>query len=194
VPERQHGLDEPRHAGRGIEMAYVGLDGPDGAEAAPFGCRAKGPGQRGDLDRIAQRRAGAVRLHVAHGVGAHAGDGLGGADDARLPVHARRGVADLVGAVVVGGAALDDGMDRIAVAQGLVQSLEHDHAGAAAQHGAIGARVEGAAMPVGGQDGARLVQVAAVLQQVEPDAAGQRHVALEAEQRLAGHVHRRQRA
>ena len=66
VLERQHGLDQAGDAGRGVEVADVGLDRAEGAEAASASVAgAERLGQRRDLDRIAQRRAGAVRLDVA---------------------------------------------------------------------------------------------------------------------------------
>ncbi|MCY1228601.1 hypothetical protein D9M72_409250 [compost metagenome] len=192
VAQRHRRLDEPCDAGRRVEVADVGLDRPDRAEAAPLGVGAEGLGERRDLDRVAQRGAGAVRLDVADGVGRHARDQLRGTDDLGLPVDAGGGEADLGRAVVVGGRALDDRMDGVAVAQRLVQALEHHHAGAAADHRAGGLRVEGAAMAVGRKDRAGLVPVAAFLQQVEPHAAGERHVAVVAQQRLAGSVHCRE--
>ncbi len=187
------GLDEPRHAGRRVQVADVGLHGADRAEAAPVRVRAECLRERCHLDGIAQRRARAVRLHVADGVGRDARDELRRADHLGLPVHAGRGEADLGRAVVVGRAALDHGMHRVAVAQRVLQPLERDHAHAAADHRARGIGVERAAVPVGRQDRTGLVAVAALLQQVQPHAARQRHVAFVAQQRLAGHVHGHQR-
>ncbi|MNV16477.1 hypothetical protein D3C71_1072410 [compost metagenome] len=84
-------------------------------------------------------------------------------------------------------------MDRVAVAQRVLQAAQHDNAGTAAKHRAAGPGIEGAAMPVRRQDGASLVAVAAFLQQIEPDAARKRHVALVAQQGMAGHVNGHQR-
>jgi len=193
VAQRLRGLDEAGHAGGRVEVADVGLDRTEGAEAAPLGVGAEGLGQRGDLDRVAERGAGAVGLDIADGVGRHARDQLRRAYHLGLAVHAGRGEADLGRAVVVGRAALDDRMDGVAVAQRLVEPLEHDHARAAADHRAGGLGVEGAAVAVGREDGAGLPAVAAFLQQVEPYAARERHVAVVRQQRLAGGVHRRQR-
>ncbi|MNL06580.1 hypothetical protein D3C87_1272200 [compost metagenome] len=196
MAQRQRRLDEPRHAGRRVEVADVGLDRADGAVAAAPAITTvgtEGLRERGQLDRVAQRGARAVRLDIADGVRGHVGHQLRRADRAGLALHARCGEADLVGAVVVGGRALDDGVDGVAVAQRVGQPAQHDDARAAADHRARGPGVEGAAVAVGREDRAVLVAVAALLQQVEPHAAGQRHVAVVAQQALAGQVHGHQR-
>ena len=62
--ERQHRLDQAGDAGRRVEVADVALDRAD--RAAHRGrMAAERPRQRRDLDRIAERRAGAVRFDVA---------------------------------------------------------------------------------------------------------------------------------
>ena len=73
--------------------------------------------ERGDLDRVADQRAGAVRLDVRDVAGVDAGDGERLGDDLCLTADARREVADLVAAVVVDGRAADDGEDVVAVAR-----------------------------------------------------------------------------
>ena len=76
VPQRQHRLDQPGDAGGGVEVADVGLDRAERAEAARRRVLgAERLRQRRDLDRVAERRAGAVRLDVADRVGVDAGDG-----------------------------------------------------------------------------------------------------------------------
>jgi hypothetical protein len=57
--------------------------------------------QRGDLDRVADRRAGAVALDVVQRVGAHVCDRERFGDARGLAVDRRREVADLARAVVV---------------------------------------------------------------------------------------------
>ena len=58
------------------------------------------------------------------------GDGLGLAADAGCRE------AGLVPAIVVDAHALDDRVHRVAIGQGLLQALEHDHATAAGEDGA----------------------------------------------------------
>ena len=66
VLQRQHRLDQPGDARGGVEVAHVGLHRAQRAEAARSRVRrAERLGERRDLDRVAQRGAGAVRLHVA---------------------------------------------------------------------------------------------------------------------------------
>ena len=69
VAQREHRLDQPGDARRGFEMPDVGLDRAE--QASPgAGCGASDRrSERFDLDRIAQRRAGAVRLDEADATG-----------------------------------------------------------------------------------------------------------------------------
>ena len=58
-------------------------------------------GERGDLDRVADRGAGAVGLEQLDVAGRQPGDGERLLDDVGVAVDARREVADLALAVVV---------------------------------------------------------------------------------------------
>ncbi len=193
VLERQHRLDEPGHPGRRVQMADIALHRAERAESAPIGGRAEGLGQRGDLDGIAELRAGAVRLDVGDAGGIDPGHRVGPGDDGRLPVHARRGVADLERPVVVDGGPADDRVDVIAVGERLPEALEHHHADALARHRPLRPLVERPAVPVGRQDHAGLVEVPADPRHVDRHAAREGHVALVGEESLAGHLHRHQR-
>ncbi len=155
VLEREHRLDQPGDARRRVEMADVRLDRAERAEAGRW--RPKGLGERRDLDRIAERGAGAVGFDVADLVGPDAGQGERRRDDLGLSLDARRRVADLGGAVVVDRGALDDRVDVVAVGERILEPLQEDDADAAAEHRAARARVERAAVAVGREDAALLV-------------------------------------
>ena len=191
VRQHQHRLDEAGDAAGRVEVADVALDRSD--RAGPGLAGPERPGERRHLDRIAQRGAGAVGLDVADGLRVDArhreclGDHLG------LPGQTGRRVADLVGAVVVDGRALDDRVDDIAVAQGVLEAAQHHHADAAAEHGPGRLRVERTAAPVRRKHAAILVHVPGLVGQADGHAPGQRHVALAGEQRLAGMMDRHQR-
>ena len=193
VPQGEHRLDESGHPRGGVEMADVGLHRTDGAVAGAFGLGAKSLRERGDLDRVAHRRARAVRLDVADAVGRDVRDHLRGKDRLRLPLHAGRGVAHLGRAVVVDGRALDDRVNCVAVGQRIGQALHRHDAHAAAADGTGRTRIKGTAMAIRRSDGPRLVTVAEALPQVQRDTAGQSHVGLVIQQCLAGHVHCHQR-
>ncbi len=75
--------------------------------------------------------------------------GLRGEDDLGLSGGARGAEADLAAAVVVDGAAADDGADAVAVGEGVLQPLEDDGSHSVAGGGAGGVRGEGPAVPVG---------------------------------------------
>ncbi|GCB43498.1 hypothetical protein SNL152K_783 [Streptomyces sp. NL15-2K] len=188
VPHHQRRLDHTRDTGRRVQVADVGLHRADGAEPGVAGGLPERPGERRYLDRVAEPGGGAVRLDVPDGARVDAGDGVRLADDGGLPGGAGRGEADLPGAVVVGRRALDDGVDGVPVGDRVLQELQDDHAHAVAEHGAAGVGVEGAHVPVLGQDRALLVQVPLRLRQFDGDTARQRHVALAVDQALAGQV------
>ena len=191
--ERQRHLDEAGRTRSGVEVADVGLDRADAAEARFRRGFLKGLRQCSHFDRVAQVGAGAMAFHVVDGVCAHACHSLRFGNRLGLAIHAGRQVARLGGTVVVDGRALDDGPDVIAVAQRIVQPPEHHHARARSEHRALGAMVEGMAMAIGRQDLALLKDVAARMGQLDGHASGQSHVALATQQGLAGVVHRHQR-
>jgi hypothetical protein len=179
--QRQRRLEKAGHTRRRVAVADVGLHRAerDRGGGQPVAERLR---ERGDLDGVAQRRGGAVRLDHPDGRRLHVGHGERLGDGAGLPLHARRGEADLARAVVVDRRAEDQGAHRVAVAQGVGEALEDDDAHARAAHGALRPRVEGAAVAVGRVDAALLVLVPLALRQADGHAPGQRHVALAAQQ------------
>ena len=186
VAQRERGLDQARHAGRGIEMADVSFHGAERAELPLVGRGAKRLGQAGDLDRIAERRGGTMRFDVGDGVGCDAGAGLRERDDFRMPAHARRGEADFRGAVVVERLAFDDRVDLIAIGDRIREPLQDHDARAAGKDGAARLRIERPAPAIRRSHAAFLVEVAAILRKRERHAAGERDVAAMVEQALAG--------
>ncbi len=132
-------------------------------------------------------------LHVADGLGVHAGHALREHHRLHLPVGAGRGEADLEGAVVAEGEAFDHGVDPVAVRLRVGEALQRHDGDAVARHRAARLGVEGPAMAVGGEDPAGLVHVALRLREEQRRAAGQREVALVREQALAGDADRGER-
>src|SRR5262249_14169325 len=80
VPQRLDCLDQAGDAGRGVQVAEVGLDRPNRAVAGSLGDLAERLRQTGYLDWIAEDGAGAVRLDVRDFVGGDTGERLGGRD------------------------------------------------------------------------------------------------------------------
>ena len=103
--------------------------------------------QRGELDRVAERRAGAVRLDVVDPPRGDAGVPVGRAQH-RLLRRSARGRQAVGATVLVDRAAADHRVDRVAVGQGPGERLEHHHPHALAADVAVGRRVEGLAAPV----------------------------------------------
>jgi hypothetical protein len=151
--QRLTDLDQAGDAGRGVEVADVGLHRADARRSRASGRAAVGLRERGDLDRVAHLRAGAVRLDVQadrRRIDARQRERLG--DHRRVAVDAGRQVADLAGAVVVDRRRLDHRVDRVAVGERVGEAAQRHDAGAAAEHRALAAAVERAAMAVGRED------------------------------------------
>ncbi len=191
--EHQRRLDQPRHAGGGIQMTDIPLHRSDRAVLPVIRRRSKHLGQRGNLDRIPKRRRGAVTLHVADAARFDASLRQRLFDRRRLTVDARRGETDLVGTVIAQAATKYHGIDVIAVGNGVRQPLEQHHTRAAAENRPAGVGIERPAMTVGGNHPAFLMQIPAMLRETDRNPAGQRHVRLIEQQALAGLGDRHQR-
>ena len=69
MPQREHHLDQPCDAGSGLEMSDVGLHRPEHERVLGSVAVTEDGAQRAHLDRIAERRAGAMRLDVVNVLG-----------------------------------------------------------------------------------------------------------------------------
>ncbi len=204
VLERQHHLDDARDTGRALRVADVRLHRAQ-PQRPPVGAFLAVGGQQGScLDRVAERRPGAVRLHHIH---VRRGDlrvRQGRTDDAALRGTVRRGQA-VRRTVLVDRAAADHREHLMPVAPRVRQALQQHHARALAPADAVGLVRERLA-PAAGGHAALLGEVHERTRQGhDRDAAGQRHRALTAAERRhrlvqgnqgrgAGRVHRHRRA
>ncbi len=191
--QRQDSLDEGGAPGGLAEVPDVPFQGADRAEARFGGEAAVRLRERRHLNGVADDRARAVGFDVGDGLRIDAADGEGFGDRPGLPLHAGRQITDLAGAVVVDGRPLDDGEYPVAGLRRVGEPAQDDGARPAAEQRAAGLRVERAAMPVGGEDFSLFRHVSPWLGQHHGRAAGQRHVALAAQQALTGQVNRHQR-
>ena len=185
------GLDEPRHTRSGIQMTDVGLDRTDGA-ASGFH-RAKGVGQRPDLDGITQRGAGAVRLQIADGGRIDAGCPQCLADYLGLAVHAGCGEADLVRAVVVDGGSANDRQNRIAFFHCGGELFQGHQTRSGTAHRACRGAVKGPAVAVWREDEALVIEIAGRAAGLDAGSSGQRQFALAFQHGAGGQMHRHQR-
>ena len=182
-------LDEPCDSGGDVEMADVGFEGSELAEAYVV-CPGPENGVEGsELDRVAERRPGAVRLNIGDRAGIYLCERLRRRDDLDLAVDARRGITRLRGAVVVDRAAADDGVDGVPVGHGVGEALQHHDAGASARTNAGGGGVERTAVAVGREDHSDLVAIAGAFRKSDRYAASQRHIAFAVRESPAGRDH-----
>ena len=147
----QHDLLKACHAGRGLQMAEIGLDRPDGQRPA------RGAGQGPEnrlkcpcLDRVAERRAGPMRLDIVDIAGFAAGPVQRPPDDTLLRRPVGHGQA--AGApVLVDRRTMDQRKHPVAVTLRVVQPLEEDDGTAFGTADAVGLGRERLAAAVRGQ-------------------------------------------
>ncbi|GAA5612536.1 hypothetical protein Spla01_03701 [Streptomyces platensis] len=183
VPQGHDHLDDTGRARRGLAVPDIRLDRPQPQGPVLGAVLAVRGQQRLGLDRVAERRAGAVRLHRVDLAGRYARVGECLVDDALLRGAVRGGQA--VGrTVLVHRRTPHHRKDRVTVALGVRQPLDQQDSGAFAEHGAVGAGAERPDLTAACQ-----VLLAAEVDEGDGgghhgDAAGQCHRAFAGAQRL----------
>ena len=192
VLQRQQQLDDAGDAGGCKQVADVALDRADRAVAGLGSELAEGGREPLDLDRVAEPRAGAMRLDQLDLARVDAETAVGVLLQPCL--RKRVGGGDAVGlAVLVDAPAADDADDRVTIAFCVLQTLEQHGADAFTRHEAVGALVEGVAAAVRRQHARLAGHDVHVRSGEHVDAAGQRHVAAPQHQAVAGRRQRHQR-
>ncbi len=186
---QQH-LGQPGNPRRALRVPDVRLRRADrAARLSRIAIRLRQPR---DLDRIAQLRARAVRLHVTDV--ACLDPRLRQRRHDQLPLRPRIRHRVAVGlAAVIDRARPDHAVDPIAIRLGRTQALEQHRAHALARHHPVAALAKAAAPPSRRQHAAQAQHHVAARVQVQVDPARDRQLALVAQQVLAGFVDRRQR-
>ncbi|GAO02695.1 hypothetical protein PSR1_01568 [Anaeromyxobacter sp. PSR-1] len=146
VLERQHRAQHAHRGARAAQVAHVRLGRADGHRAGDAAVALR---QRGELGRVAARRAGRVALHEADGGGIDRALLVRPADGEREAVRVRR-ERRRGGAVAGAGHAEHHGQDAIAVAERVVEPLRGEHHRALARQRPVGGGVE-RARAVGGE-------------------------------------------
>ncbi len=187
VLEREDDLGHARRAGGRLEVAEVGLGRAEDERPGRVARRPEDPGERADLDRVAERGPGPVRLDVVEVGGLEPRVGERRADDRLLRGAAGRGEAARA-AVLVDRRAPDDRAHEVAALLRLGEAFEDDEAAALAADHPVGPRVEGPAASGGREHPGLGVGDRRVGGEDEVDPAGEREVALAAAERLAGEV------
>ena len=187
VVQREGGFDQTHDPRTALEVPGVGFDRSDGAAVACAACAVHG-GQRGDLDRIAGRRPGAVGFDVADTARGHPRHPASQPEQVRLRLSVGRHDPD--GATVLRDcAAANHRQHAITVSPRLGETLEHHHARTLAAPVSVGGSVEGLAAPVR-RSGARDIEHAGQPRSDQrADATGQRERRLPIAQQLTPLVH-----
>lgn len=181
-------LDQPGDARGGLQVPEIRLHGAQQQRLVGVAARTQHGTQGARLDRVAERRAGAVRLDVVDVRRGQPRPCAGGRQQGLL--GGRVGGQEAVGAAVgVDGGGADDGEDAVAVALGVGQPLQQHGRTALTASDAVGVRRERLAPPVR-REGTRAPERhgdGGGEQQV--DARRDRRVALARAQAHAGMVH-----
>ncbi|AKA09219.1 hypothetical protein SAZ_40830 [Streptomyces noursei ZPM] len=150
VPHRQHHLDDAGDTGRGLGVPDVGLHRTQQQRLPGITVTAVGGEERLGLDRVAERRAGAVRLDDVHVTDGETAAGECLADDPLLgrTVGRRQAVRR---AVLVDGRTAHHRQDLMTVADRVRLALQHQHAHALGPADAIRRVRERLAPPIGRQ-------------------------------------------
>ena len=191
-----HGLghvDQTGNARGDVQVADIHLGCAEGAKAVGLCASPKCAGQGGEFDGIAERSGGAVSLDVCDRLWIDPSDGVGHGDDVCLTLDAGRRVTHLRGAVVVDCKPLDNRVHVVPFGQSIFEPLQEYDGRSAAEDRALGLGVKRSAVPVPRPHSPLLIEVPALLGKRDRDPPGQGHVALEAEQALAGLTHGHQR-
>ena len=133
-------------------------------------------GESFQLNRVAESGAGAVRFHEPDGFGGNTGSLID------IPLQTllrnRAGSGDAVRcAVVIDAGPANDAVNVIAVADGIVERLESQHADAFGEHEAVGLLIEGAALAGGREHRAAASHDVHRRRGHNVHAAGERHCA-----------------
>lgn len=185
----QHRLDQPGQPGGGLGVAEVGLHRPGEQRSSGRPARCHRLGQRPQFDVVADRGAGAVRLHVVQLRRADPGAAAGLAHHLDLAGHRGPQQQAAGGAVAGDGAAVQQGEHGVAVAQRVGQPLEHHRGHAVAAHVAVGAAVAEPAGPAGRGHAALRVGDGVIRGEDQVDPRGDRQLALPELQALPCGVH-----
>ena len=131
----EQGLDQARAARRRQQMPDIRFDCAQHAlPGTPF-TPVPQTRQTLKLDRITHRRAGGMAFDQVHHVRCPAGLCIGCVQGAQLPLGTRR--EQIAFDVVRDAGAANQGKDVVAIAQGVVETLQHHDAGAFADDQAV---------------------------------------------------------
>ena len=184
VLEGQDDLDQTRDPGGCLQVSDIRFYRPDQQRLVGVAAVAERRAGGLDFDGIAQRCPGPVRLQVIDVGGRDTGARQRLVDDALLG-HAVRHRQTTRRAVLVDGAAADDGPNLVTVADRVVEAFDDDHTAALATHVAIGGRVEGLAPAVRGEHVRVREGHCGLRAEHDIHAAGQREVTFSVAERLA---------
>ena len=191
--QRQGGLNQSCGAGCGLGVPDLRLDRPERAPASIGCCGGVDRTQCVEFHRVAHLRASPVGLYQLYRARVDAADGVGVSERPGLSRRSRR--VDALRAAVAGGPnAADHRIDAVAVAFGVRETLQHDHAETLADHRAVGILGERPGIARGRQ-GLGLAEAHEHEDVVERvDATGQHHVGSAARQLQHGQMDGAQRA
>lgn len=190
--QRQYALDHAGQPGPGFEMADIRLDRSDQQRRRRIAGLRIAFGQRLELDRVAQRRSGSMRLDIVDIVGIEPGIPVRAGDDPALGNAARRGQRCRA-AILVDRRSTIERQDGVRIASRRVERLEHERPRSLGADIAAGGRIECTADAVGREQVHRFETREQIGPQQGIDAKHQRRLAFCVADRLAREMQRDER-
>jgi hypothetical protein len=185
--QSEQDLEHAADARGSLGVTEVGLDGADEDRALGGSTLSERGAESLQFNSVAERSTCAVGLDVIEGVWSQGGSIQSAADDGLLggAVGSCHAVA---AAILVDGRAADESEDGVAVALGVRQALEHEHAAALAPSDAVGGGVKALASAIRSEAAEAAELDVDGRGESESDAAGEGGGALARAQALAGEV------
>ena len=178
VLQGERGLDDACRAGSSHQMAHIALDRTDATETHVPGAISESPGQAFDFYRVTQGCRCAVCLHITDAACLDTRIALGHGNHCCLALAAGCREAGFAATVIVDCAATDQSIDRVAIGQGLGQTLQQYHGSTITKDRALCVLVERTGASIRRQHRTFLVAIAAAWRADHGRRAGKRHVAL----------------
>ena len=187
VLQGQDNLDESCDSGGGFQMAYVCLERSQKQRTLPL-ARPKDCAERLSLDRIAQGRAGSMRLDITDLPRIHARIRMGSPKQFLLGLPIGHG--ESAGrSILIDGRSSDHSQNAISIGLGLREALQDNDAASFAANKSICCLVKGFTKAVRRQHAGLSESDRKLGSQDQVDSAGQRDGALAVANRGAGQMH-----
>src|SRR5579885_1321744 len=107
-------------------------------------------------------------------------------NDSGLSIQPWSGIADSDAAIIINRRTANDCIDMVAIMQGIIKTLQTDHANAVPHHAASRLSIKSATLTIGRDDTTLFIEIAALLRDSDGYTTSESYITLVAEQALTG--------